>query len=256
MVIGVIWSIVAVASAAWQVVDLREYQTEHEHGLWQDCARTSKSGYSEGAAYQTAGALHCTYKFDYSPGQLVPVESEYVDENSPAGENKYHVFHAYQVSTLVLVLLSVLLGIIAVCISCGAMAYPMCALINTILAFICLLLTFGAVASFFIVAHRADNRFVKGVVGQYEAILGRAYYFEVVSCVVHFLAFVCSLLTSYLFLRADDTDDRRRRGSLRRSKPLPEYPTKYVSVVEISPTYAGSNASLANNGFRGLVTPV
>lgn len=75
------------------MVDLREYQTEHEHGLWQDCARTSKSGYYEGAAYQTEGALHCTYKFDYSPGQLVPANALEVDENSPAGENKYHTFH-------------------------------------------------------------------------------------------------------------------------------------------------------------------
>uniref|UniRef100_A0A914XRD8 Clc-like protein n=1 Tax=Plectus sambesii TaxID=2011161 RepID=A0A914XRD8_9BILA len=210
MGIAIIWSIASVASPAWQVVDLREYQTIHYHGLWQDCARTSKTGYYAGSDYQQEGALHCTYKFDYSPGQLVNPDRLYVDENSPAGENQYHTWNTYQVVPLVFIMLSVICGIIALIVSCGILRYPICAIIFTIMSFISLVLSFAVVSSFFIVAHRGENRFIKGVVGTYEALLGRAYYFELVSCIFFLLTFLCSLFIAYRFKSNDDASSRRR----------------------------------------------
>jgi hypothetical protein len=201
--------------------------------------------------YDNQGALHCTYKFDYSPGQLVDANDLYVDENSAAGETRYHQFYAFHVVFLLLIGASVFAGIIAICVSCGAPRYPSCAIVFTILSFVCLVLTFGVVSSFFIIAHRVDNRFVKGIVGTYEAIIGRAYYFELVSCIFYLLAFICSLLTSYLFLQAGDSDGRRR--VIQRGAPLLDYPPNYVKVQ--GPPTTGSFPP-GPGSFRGFESNV
>lgn len=60
----------------------------------------------------------------------------------------------------------------------------------------------------------------------FQAVIGRAYYFELVSCIFYLLAFICSLLTSYLFLQEGDADGRRR--VIQRGAPLLEYPPNYV----------------------------
>lgn len=197
---------------------------------------------------------------------------------------------------LLLIGASVFAGIIAICVSCGAPRYPSCAIVFTILSFVCrkifllfltarthcnrlisVVLTFGVVSSFFIIAHRVDNRFVKGIVGTYEvgkssiaafsstfsinlliktcvlfqAVIGRAYYFELVSCIFYLLAFICSLLTSYLFLQGNDSDNRRR--VIQRGAPLLDYPPNYVKVQ--GPPTTGSYPP-GPGSFRGFESNV
>lgn len=36
---GMALSIAAILSSSWQVVNLQEYNSVHEHGLWLDCTR-------------------------------------------------------------------------------------------------------------------------------------------------------------------------------------------------------------------------
>lgn len=42
--IGAGLSIAAILTPSWQVVNLREYNSIHEHGLWLDCTRHSRDG--------------------------------------------------------------------------------------------------------------------------------------------------------------------------------------------------------------------
>lgn len=43
--IGMGLSIAAILTPSWQIVNLREYNSIHEHGLWLDCTRHSRDGY-------------------------------------------------------------------------------------------------------------------------------------------------------------------------------------------------------------------
>ena len=89
MAIGIGFSVAAVISPAWQVVNIKEFGTEHEHGLWQDCARTDKSHFQDNSDKPD---LHCTFKFDYSANQLIDPHKR-VDDNTPTGESEHHQFH-------------------------------------------------------------------------------------------------------------------------------------------------------------------
>ncbi|KAK6028141.1 Clc-like protein, partial [Ostertagia ostertagi] len=87
-VIGMGLSIAAILTPSWQVrndrsfyefptevVNLREYNSIHEHGLWLDCTRHSRDGNHilQRALFRTVmfryatvtEPLHCVYKFDY-----------------------------------------------------------------------------------------------------------------------------------------------------------------------------------------------
>lgn len=44
VVIGIGLSIGAILTPSWQVVNLREYNSVHEHGLWLDCTRHTRDG--------------------------------------------------------------------------------------------------------------------------------------------------------------------------------------------------------------------
>jgi hypothetical protein len=63
---GLVFSIAAIVSPAWEIVDIREFNTQHEHGLWLDCARTVKTGIVNREPYTYYGDRHCTYKFDFA----------------------------------------------------------------------------------------------------------------------------------------------------------------------------------------------
>ena len=42
IVAGLALTIAGLVSPAWQVVDIREFRAEHQHGLWWDCIRAEK----------------------------------------------------------------------------------------------------------------------------------------------------------------------------------------------------------------------
>ncbi|CAK5026546.1 unnamed protein product [Meloidogyne enterolobii] len=44
IVAGLALTIAGLESPAWQVVDIREFGAEHQHGLWWDCTRAKKVG--------------------------------------------------------------------------------------------------------------------------------------------------------------------------------------------------------------------
>uniref|UniRef100_A0A914PVP7 Clc-like protein n=1 Tax=Panagrolaimus davidi TaxID=227884 RepID=A0A914PVP7_9BILA len=89
--IAMVLSIAAILTPSWQVVNLREYNSIHEHGLWLDCTRHSRDGNVLLRRYSTiTEPLHCVYKFDYDKySGTFDVE----DDNSPVGEVNRHKFY-------------------------------------------------------------------------------------------------------------------------------------------------------------------
>ncbi|KAI6241089.1 CLaudin-like in Caenorhabditis [Aphelenchoides fujianensis] len=73
IVVGMCLTIAGAFSPAWQVVEIREFLVEHQHGLWWDCVREERHVVAVGDFYDET-PLHCwvfafgcalftTYKF-------------------------------------------------------------------------------------------------------------------------------------------------------------------------------------------------
>ncbi|RCN47965.1 Clc-like protein [Ancylostoma caninum] len=76
---------------------------------------------------------------------------------------------------------------------------------------ITLLTTFlSAVAEgiFFFYSHRADNRFIKGIVGTYEQRVGLAFFLQMGAAFFHFLSFLVAMIATYFsFSGVKDAQD-------------------------------------------------
>uniref|UniRef100_A0A914E3X4 Clc-like protein n=2 Tax=Acrobeloides nanus TaxID=290746 RepID=A0A914E3X4_9BILA len=195
ILIGLGLSIAAILTPSWQVVNLREYNSIHEHGLWLDCTRHSRDGNVLLRRYATVTEpLHCVYKFDYDKySGTFNLE----DDNSPVGEVNRHKFYGWHTATLILLALALLTGFMSVCIGICGCCYGSLALVFSAITLLTTFLSSVAVGLFFFYSHRADNRFIKGIVGTYEQRVGLAFFLEMAACFFHFLSFLVAMLSTY-----------------------------------------------------------
>lgn len=193
--IGMGLSIGAILTPSWQVVNLREYNSIHEHGLWLDCTRHSRDGYHILERYQTISEpLHCVYKFDYDKySGTMDLE----DDNSPVGEVNRHKFYGWHTATLILLGLALLTSFLSICLGMCACCYGSLSLVFTAILLLTTFLSSVAEGIFFFYSHRADNRFIKGIVGTYEQRVGLAFFLEMAACFCHFIAFLIAMLSTY-----------------------------------------------------------
>ncbi|VDK27246.1 unnamed protein product [Gongylonema pulchrum] len=244
--IGLGLSIAAILLPSWQVVNLREYNSIHEHGLWLDCTRHSRDSNANVLLRRYATItepLHCVYKFDYDKYSGT---FDLEDDNSPVGEVNRHKFYGWHTATLILLALALLTSFLAICLGLCACCYNSLALIFTVVTLLtsmscpfmkillfvrCIpekhqtgfarsvisaFLSVIAEGLFFFYSHRADNRFIKGIVGTYEQRVGLAFFLQMVACACHFSAFLVSLLFSYFTLAGKSSASDRysfSRGS-------------------------------------------
>ncbi|KAK0398353.1 hypothetical protein QR680_002553 [Steinernema hermaphroditum] len=196
--VGMGLSIAAIATPSWQVVNLQEYNSIHEHGLWLDCTRHSRTGNVLLRRYATiTEPLHCVYKFDYDKySGTFDIE----DDNSPVGEVNRHKFYGWHTATLILLSLALLTTFMSVCLGMCSCCYSSLAFLFTAITLLTTFLSVVAEGLFFFYSHRADNRFIKGIVGTYEQRVGIAFFLQMAACVFHFLAFLVSLLFTYFAL--------------------------------------------------------
>uniref|UniRef100_A0A915BF76 Clc-like protein n=1 Tax=Parascaris univalens TaxID=6257 RepID=A0A915BF76_PARUN len=198
--IGLGLSIAAILLPSWQVVNLREYNSIHEHGLWLDCTRHSRDSNANVLLRRYATItepLHCVYKFDYDKYSGT---FDLEDDNSPVGEVNRHKFYGWHTATLILLGLALMTAFLSVCIGLCSCCYGSLALIFTVITLLTTFLSTIAVGLFFFFSHRADNRFIKGIVGTYEQRVGLAFFLEMAAAIIHFVAFLVSLLFSYFSL--------------------------------------------------------
>uniref|UniRef100_A0A1I7YKW1 Clc-like protein n=1 Tax=Steinernema glaseri TaxID=37863 RepID=A0A1I7YKW1_9BILA len=196
--VGMGLSIGAIATPSWQVVNLQEYNSIHEHGLWLDCTRHSRTGNVLLRRYATiTEPLHCVYKFDYDKYSGT---FDLEDDNSPVGEVNRHKFYGWHTATLILLSLAILTTFLSVCLGMCSCCYYSLAFLFTAITLLTTFLSVVAEGLFFFYSHRADNRFIKGIVGTYEQRVGVAFFLQMAACVFHFLSFLVSLLFTYFAL--------------------------------------------------------
>ncbi|CAG9533740.1 unnamed protein product [Cercopithifilaria johnstoni] len=214
--IGLSLSITAILLPSWQVVNLREYNSIHEHGLWLDCRRHSRDSNANVLLrrYTTnTEPLNCVYKFDYDKYSGT---FDLEDDNSPVGEVNRHKFYGWHTATLILLGLALLTSFLSICIGLSACCYSSLALVVTVVALMTTFLSVIAEGLFFFYSHRADVRFIKGIVSTYEQRVGLAFFLQMVACACHFVAFLISLVFVYFaWTGKNDASDRYsfNRGS-------------------------------------------
>ncbi|CAK5073213.1 unnamed protein product [Meloidogyne enterolobii] len=184
---GLVLTIIGLLSPAWQVVDIREFGTEHQHGLWLDCIRAKKHVVAVGDSYDEA-PLHCMYKFDQSAALVIEkiilfiklfilftlnyfflypkqifLSKNRTDEDEAFGETEYHRFWGWQKVVLTLILLSQLSAFVAACTGDYCVpCFPPSTFCFTISLFIAMLLSMLSDGVFFFSANRVDIRFITG----------------------------------------------------------------------------------------------
>ncbi|CAD6190784.1 unnamed protein product [Caenorhabditis auriculariae] len=204
--IGMGLSIAAILTPSWQVVNLREYNSIHEHGLWLDCTRHSRDGNHILQRYATVTEpLHCVYKFDYDKYSGT---FDLEDDNSPVGEVNRHKFYGWHTATMILLGFALLTSFLSTCIGICSCCYGSLSLIFTGFCLITTFLSTVAEGIFFFYSHRADNRFIKGIVGTYEQRVGLAFFLEMAAAFFHFFSFLAAMLFTYFsFAGAKDSMD-------------------------------------------------
>ncbi|CAB3400698.1 unnamed protein product [Caenorhabditis bovis] len=207
-----------VISPSWQVVDIREFRATHFHGLWLDCTRPQLHLLSKSQRVDDL-PLHCTYKFDYSASEIIDENIQDIDQNSAAGESEHHQFYGwhkftlgFMLTALVLACVSLLCGICAPCNSALAVIYAILVAL-TVFTSIC------GDAIFFFAAHRVDSRFVQGLVGTYEQMIGMAFYLHILGTLISFLAFIMAAISAYQLLQNSENE---RTMPMRELAPLHE----------------------------------
>ncbi|CAB3398413.1 unnamed protein product [Caenorhabditis bovis] len=203
--IGICLTIGGAFSPAWQVVDIREFRAEHQHGLWWDCIRAEKHVVAVGDFYDET-PLHCMYKFDNSAELVIQNTLNNIDEDGAAGESEHHRFWAWHKAILFFIVTSEFLAFISICAGVCAPCFTPTAFAFSISLFIAMLCSLLSDGIFFLAANRVDNRFVQGMVGTYEQRIGYAFYLHLMGTVCWVLAFICALMTTYKFVSGNQDD--------------------------------------------------
>ncbi|KAK0414364.1 hypothetical protein QR680_007282 [Steinernema hermaphroditum] len=232
IIVGLGFSIAGLFSPAWQVVDIREFRAEHQHGLWWDCIRSEKHVVAVGDFYEES-PLHCMYKFDESASSVIENTLLNIDEDGAAGESEHHRFWAWHKAVLFFIIFSQFLAFLSICTGICAPCFPATAFVFTICLFLALLSSVIADGVFFLAANRVDNRFVQGMVGTYEQRIGYAFYLHIMGTVCWSIAFMSSLATTYKFFsgQSGSSSDVQFSAVPQRdpllekyTRPLPPYP--------------------------------
>ncbi|WKY09460.1 hypothetical protein Q1695_002096 [Nippostrongylus brasiliensis] len=216
-------TIAGVFSPAWQVVDIREFRAEHQHGLWWDCIRAEKHVVAVGDFYDET-PLHCMYKFDNSAEMVIENTLNNIDEDGAAGESEHHRFWAWHKAILFFIITSQLLAFLSICTGVCAPCFPPTAFVFTISLFIALICSLIADGVFFLAANRVDNRFVQGMVGTYEQRIGYAFYLHIMGTVCWVVAFICAITTTYKFISGRDPSGSHELRIPREEPLLSKYP--------------------------------
>ncbi|VDM96436.1 unnamed protein product [Thelazia callipaeda] len=261
IVAGIALTIRAITLPSWQVVHLFEYNSVHEHGLWLDCTRHSREERPILRRYYTESEpLNCVYKWDYDDSTRSVIESS--DDTNPVSEVNRHRFYGWQMATLILLALAILTSVVSLFIACCSYTYRFLALIFTTTTLLNFFLTAIAGGVFFFYSHRADNRFINGIVGTYEQRVGLAFYLELAACLSHFLAFLLSILFAFLSLSNAPAKQQYGSNLNQTTNTIPSslvYHGNKDAIIRTPPQYTNyemSYSKLPTSSLQDISTPI
>ncbi|PIO71030.1 Clc-like protein [Teladorsagia circumcincta] len=103
----------------------------------------------------------------------------------------------WHTATLILLGFALITSFLSICLGMCSCCYGSLSLVFTAATLLSTFLSSVAVGIFFFYSHRADNRFIKGIVGTYEQRVGVAFFLEMAAAFVHFVAFLASMVSTY-----------------------------------------------------------
>uniref|UniRef100_A0A914HIR0 Uncharacterized protein n=1 Tax=Globodera rostochiensis TaxID=31243 RepID=A0A914HIR0_GLORO len=148
---------------------------------------------------------------------------------------------------LSLIIFSQLGAFVAMCTGVCAPCFPPTTFCFAISLFIAMLLSMLADGIFFFYANRVDVRFVTGMVGTYEQVIGYAFYLHMGGTLCWVFAFLCAIATTYKFL----TSDGQQRKLFEDGPPLHSAARASVYRRPVVEWSAGSSAGTPQRAAGG-----
>ncbi|VDN55743.1 unnamed protein product [Dracunculus medinensis] len=212
------FSLIAVVSPSWQYAFLENGRTEHHHGLWLDCKRDYSNEYGRTREYYETlykldwqqspfykyflPQLNCVYKFDY----YIDTEDLYDhnhDENRLQDDANQHLFLGWKIASLVALGLAILFSAAALLVCICAFCHRSFISASTVLVCVAVVLSCIGLLIFYIWGNYQDNSIIKEEDGIYQQYFGWAFYAQVISMILHFLAsFFGCIAASVAFKKA------------------------------------------------------
>ncbi|RCN31394.1 hypothetical protein ANCCAN_22820 [Ancylostoma caninum] len=197
-------SVISVISPSWQYVYLENGRTEHHHGLWLDCKRDYSFDYGRTREYYETlyrrdlqgspfdifflPPLQCVYKFDYyiDPEDLYDHNH---DENRIQNDAYQHLFLGWKIAALSGCGSAVVFSASALLFAVYAFCHRTFICASTVLVTVAAILSTVGVTVFYAWANYQDNKVIKEEEDTiYEQMLGWAFYCQVVTTIMHWLA--------------------------------------------------------------------
>ncbi|KAK6024319.1 Clc-like protein, partial [Ostertagia ostertagi] len=197
-------SVISLISPAWQYVYLENGRTEHQHGLWLDCKRDFSFDYGRTREYYETlyrrdlqgspfdifflPPLQCVYKFDYyiDPEDLYDHNH---DENRIQNDAYQHLFLGWKIAALAGCGSAVVFSASALLFAVLAFCHRTFICASTVVVTIAAILSSIGVTVFYAWANYQDNKVIKEDGDTtYEQILGWAFYCQIFTTVIHWLA--------------------------------------------------------------------
>ncbi|KAI6213775.1 hypothetical protein M3Y94_00191200 [Aphelenchoides besseyi] len=193
----------AIALPGWQIVELSEYNSIHEHGIFYDCVRSETVPLDRVRPrdFTFRSSKRCTYKFDSTASRSIRVAIEEGDLS--ASEMLLHRFLPHHKAVIFFFIFGVIFALMSMIVG----ACSPCFVPNSIFHFIsvmtataCSMLADGI---FFVGAMKLENRNVQGVNEIYQQRLGYAFFVHLFGTMSLTAATLCSTVSAYLLIRRE-----------------------------------------------------
>jgi len=183
LLLATLMTISALCTPEWQVVNMKQLNQLHYHGLWQDCVYGNRAGGSENSK-----DWECTIKL-------------YGQTKEEQELHGHHKSEQWRLLIIVLMAIASLVGLIAICFAVVATCLDTCRVTTCMKTSAVLwfalhtLATFACSAAIIIFVRKSqeiENRYVLELTDHALQTLGTSFYLGVAGCI----AFVLSMLLS------------------------------------------------------------
>lgn len=183
LLLATLMTLSALCTPSWQVVDMKQLNQLHYHGLWQDCVYGNRAGGSDNSK-----AWECTIKL-------------YGQTKEEQEVHGHHKAEEWRLLIIVLMSIASFVGLIAFCFAIVATCLDACRVITCMKTSAVLWFALHAFAAFASSAaiiifvrksQEIENRYVLELTDHALQTLGTSFYLGVAGCI----AFVVSMLLS------------------------------------------------------------
>uniref|UniRef100_A0A914BY11 Clc-like protein n=1 Tax=Acrobeloides nanus TaxID=290746 RepID=A0A914BY11_9BILA len=203
--LGIAISAIGIGLSSWQVVEIREFNSVHEHGIFWDCVRSElaplaqvrDSSPTEGAHEQWT--RKCVYKMDSSAENTIRFAIE--EGDASARELFLHRFLPQHKAVIFFFVFTAVFGFISMIIAACSSCFLPNSIFHVFSVTIAMSCSFLGDVIFFLASMRVDNRYVHGVVDVYSQRIGYAFFIHVSASFILVFASICSILSAYFLLR-------------------------------------------------------